>query len=118
MDYDSTGLLLLVSSENENIENEINKIEDNDTTNNQIISYKNEQSSWFQSVNKILLFVYYLMVLVLMYIILISKKMSIVANIIIIVLLLTFPFVINSSEIMIYNLLKYIWTFIMCTEYQ
>lgn len=115
---DYTGLLNMVTLQNKKIVNAINEIEDKHTTTNQINNYKNEQSMWFKSANKLLMYIYYLIASILSYIILINKKISRNNKIIILVTLSVFPFVINPIEMTLYNTLRYIWTFIMCTEYQ
>lgn len=114
---DYTGLLNMVTLQNKKIVKAIDDIEDTHTTTNQIVSYKNEQSNWFKSANKTLMYIYYFLALILSYIVF-NKKMTINSKIFIILTLLAFPFVINVCEIMLYRILKYIWTFITCSEYQ
>jgi hypothetical protein len=115
---DYTGLLNMVTLQNKKIVKAINEVEDRHTTTNQINNYKNEQSAWFKSMNKMLMYIYYFMALILSYLILINKKISRNNKIVISITLLVFPFVINPIEMMFYNTLRYIWTFIMCIEYR
>jgi hypothetical protein len=102
MEINYNGLLKMVSLQNDKIVNEINEIEDRYTTDDQIVNYKNEQSEWVQSANRMLIYLYYLMVAILLYLLL-KKKVSTLNN---------------NIEIFLYNILNYIWTFIMCSEYQ
>lgn len=116
MESDYEGLIKLVSSQNNHIEIEINKLKDRHSTDDQFANYKNEQSEWFQYTNKMLLYLYLLLVIIFLLLIR-NKKMSMTNKILITIGLFAFPFVINPTETILYNTLKYIWTFILCIEY-
>ena len=116
MDSEYITLIKVVSSQNENLEKNISEIQDKRTTDNQIVNYKNEQTSWFNNMNRMLLVLYYLLACIFMYQIM-KKKTSSTNKYTAIFLLLVFPFVISKIELLLYNTLKYIWTFIMCVEY-
>lgn len=116
MDSEYKALIKVVSSQNYNLVKSISEIEDKRTTDNQIVNYKNEQTSWFNKMNKIMLVLYYFLAFIFMYQI-IQKKTSSSNKYIIVFLLLVFPFVIDKIEFLLYNTMKYIWTFLMCVEY-
>ena len=116
MDSEYITLIKVVSSENDNLVKSISDIQDKRTTDNQIVNYKNEQTSWFKNMNRMLLILYYFLVLIMMYQIMI-KKISSTNKYIAIFLLMVFPFTISKLELLLYNTMKYIWTFIMCVEY-
>ena len=116
MDSEYITLIKVVSSQNDNLEKNISEIQDKRTTDNQIVNYKNEQTSWFNNMNRMLLVLYYLLACIFMYQIM-KKKTSSTNKYTAIFLLLVFPFVISKIEILLYNTFKYIWTFIMCVEY-
>ena len=145
--YMDSNLLKFVSSQNDHLVQSIIDIEDKRTTDNQISIYKNEQVTWFHSANRILLYFYYLLALVLMYLLYMriettsyvtrnpttwnfaigkyvntkryikKKKYTNFVIIFIMFSVFIFPHVINRIENVLYNILKYIWTFIMCIEY-
>ena len=116
MDSEYKALITIVSSQNDNLVKSISDIQDKRTTDNQIVNYKNEQTSWFNNMNKILLVLYYFLALIFMYQ-MIKKNISSTNKYITFFLLLVFPFVIGKIELLLYNTMKYIWTFIMCVEY-
>ncbi len=116
MDSEYKTLIKVVTLQNDNLEKNILDIQDKRNTDNQIVNYKNEQTSWFNNMNRILLVLYYFLVLICMYQIM-KKKTSSTNKYMTIFLLLVFPFVIGKIELLLYNTLKYIWTFIMCVEY-
>jgi hypothetical protein len=145
MDSERSNLLKFVSSQNDHLVKSIIEIEDKKTTANQISNYKNEQVTWFHHTNRVLLYFYYFLALVLIYLLYIKieitryatkntrtwnfgnvnpysyrkkKKFTTIAIILIMFVLFIFPHVINKIEIVSYNILRYIWTFIMCIEYQ
>ena len=105
-----------IDASNDNLVKSISDIQDKRTTDNQIVNYKNEQTSWFNNMNKILLVLYYFLALIFMYQ-MIKKNISSTNKYITFFLLLVFPFVIGKIELLLYNTMKYIWTFIMCVEY-
>lgn len=112
----TTGLLKIVSSQNEHLVKSINEIKDRHTTDNQIAYYKNEQSLWFQNFNKMLLYFYSLLGLIFVYLIY-KTKTVLTIKCLITFTVIVFPLIINKIEILLYNILKYIWTFILCIEY-
>jgi hypothetical protein len=116
MDSEYKALITIVSSQNDNLVKSISDIQDKRTTDNQIVNYKNEQTSWFNNMNKILLVLYYFQALIFMYQ-MIKKNILSTNKYITFFLLLVFPFVIGKIELLLYNTMKYIWTFIMCVEY-
>ena len=116
MDSEYITLIKVVSSQNDNLEKNISEIQDKRTTDNQIVNYKNEQTSWFNNMNRMLLVLYYFLALIFMYQ-LIEKKISSTNKYMTVFFLLVFPFVIGKIELLLYNTMKYIWTFIMCVEY-
>jgi hypothetical protein len=116
MDSEYKALITIVSSQNDNLVKSISDIQDKRTTDNQIVNYKNEQTSWFNNMNKILLVLYYFLALIFMYQ-MIKKNILSTNKYITFFLLLVFPFVIGKIELLLYNTMKYIWTFIMCVEY-
>ena len=75
MDSEYKTLIKVVSSQNDNLEKRISDIQDKRTTDNQIVNYKNEQTSWFKNMNRTLLGLYYFLALIFMYQ-LIEKKIS------------------------------------------
>jgi hypothetical protein len=75
MDSEYITLIKVVSSQNDNLERNISEIQDKRNTDNQIVNYKNEQTSWFNTMNKMLLVLYYFLALIFMYQ-LIEKKIS------------------------------------------
>jgi K+-sensing histidine kinase KdpD len=115
MDSEYKALIKVVSSQNDNLVKSISEIEDKRTMDNQIVNYKNEQTSWFNNMNKILLVLYYFLALIFMYQIMQKKTSS--NKYITVFLLLVFPFVFDKIELLLYNTMKYIWTFLMCVEY-
>jgi hypothetical protein len=116
MDSEYKALIKVVSSQNDNLVKSIVEIQDKRTMDNQIVNYKNVQTSWFNDMNKIMLVLYYFLALIFMYQIM-KKNISSTNKYITTFLLLVFPFVIGKIEVLLYNLMKYIWTFIMCVEY-
>ena len=148
MDPERSNLLKFVSSQNDHLVKSMTEIEDKKTTDNQISHYKNEQVSWFHYTNRVLLYFYYFLALALTYLLYMKieitrytnknpttwnlatrrfvnsykySKRKKYTNFVIIFnmfILMIFPHVINKIEIVSYNILKYIWTFIMCIEYQ
>ena len=148
MDPERSNLLKFVSSQNDHLVKSMTEIEDKKTTDNQISNYKNEQVSWFHYTNRVLLYFYYFLALALTYLLYMKieitrytnknpttwnlatrrfvnsykySKRKKYTNFVIIFnmfILMIFPHVINKIEIVSYNILKYIWTFIMCIEYQ
>ena len=116
MDSDYKSLIKVVSSQNDNLVKSILDIQDKRTTDNQIVNYKNEQTSWFNDMNKMLLVLYYFLVLIFMYQI-IKKNISSTNKYVLIFFLLVFPFAIGKIELLLYNTMIYIWSFIMCVEY-
>jgi hypothetical protein len=116
MDSEYKALIKVVSSQNDNLVKSIVEIQDKRTMDNQIVNYKNVQTSWFNDMNKIMLVLYYFLALIFMYQIM-KKNISSTNKYITTFLLLVFPFVIGKIEVLLYNAMKYIWTFIMCVEY-
>ncbi len=116
MDSEYKTLIKVVSSQNDNLEKRISDIQDKRTTDNQIVNYKNEQTSWFKNMNRMLLVLYYFLALISMYQIM-GKKTSSTNKYMAVFFLLLFPFVIGKIELLLYNTMIYIWTFIMCVEY-
>ena len=109
-------LLRNIYSQNEYLEKSINEINDKHTTNNQIAYYRSEQSLWFQWANKMLLYFYYFLVIIFLYI-LFKQKITTSRKYLATIIIIIFPLIINRIEILTYNMLKYIWTFILCIEY-
>ena len=147
MDSERSNLLKFVSSQNDHLVKSIIEIEDKKTTANQVSNYKNDQVTWFYYTNRVLLYFYYFLALILIYLLYIKvettkyvtkntgwdftnrkyvntysyKKKKKFTNFVIILvtfILFIFPYVIKKIEIVSYNILKYIWTFMMCIEYQ
>lgn len=116
MDSEYITLIKVVSSQNDNLEKNISEIQDKRNTDNQIVNYKNEQTSWFNNMNRILLVLYYFLAFIFMYQ-LMEKKILSTSKYMVVFVLLVFPFVIGKIELLLYNTMKYIWTFIMCVEY-
>lgn len=109
-------LLRMVTSQNEYLEKSINDINDKHTTNNQIAYYRSEQSLWFQSANKKLLYIYYFLAVIFVYLFF-KQKMTSPKKYLTATILVIFPLVINRFEILMYNMFRYIWTFILCIDY-
>ena len=99
MDSEYRTLIKVVTSQNDNLEKNILDIQDKRNTDNQIVNYKNEQTSWFNNMNRILLVLYYFLVLICMYQIM-KKKTSSTNKYMTIFLLLVFPFVIGKIELL------------------
>lgn len=76
MDSEYITLIKVVSSQNDNLEKNISEIQDKRTTDNQIVNYKNEQTSWFNNMNRMLLVFYYLLACIFMYQIMKEKTSS------------------------------------------
>ncbi len=117
MDTEYKRLIKVVSYQNDNLEKRIKEIEDKRTTDNQIVNYKNVQTEWFNNTNKMLLFLYYFLAIIFMYQVITKKTTTSSFKYITIFLLILFPFIIGKIELLAYNTIKYIWTFIMCVEY-
>lgn len=116
MDYES--LFRTVSNENKTIENNIQNLTDVYSTDDQKVNYENDQIEWFIKTNNILYYIYYFLVLLFAIIIIMKNKRYLISiKILMIVSLLIMPFLIGPIEIGIYNIVRYIWSFIMVRAY-
>lgn len=76
MDSEYKALIKVVSSQNDNLVKSVEEIQDKRTTDNQIVNYKNEQTTWFTNMSKMLLVLYYFLALIFMY--QLTKKKNII----------------------------------------
>jgi hypothetical protein len=117
MDFDS--LFKVVSNENNLLQKNIKYLSDTKSTDDQKSKYENDQIQWFISTNNYLYCVYYFLV-ILFGVILIMKNKNVgykKKSLMLMIPLLIFPFIIIPIELCVYNIIRYIWSFIMLRTY-
>lgn len=115
---DYFGLFNVVFKENNALLNNIQILKDTYSTDGQKSNYESDQIRWFVRTNNILYYVYYF--LVILFAVMTFKrdpKTSFKIKIAKIIPFILFPFIIGPIENFIFNVIRYIWSFIMIRAY-
>jgi VIT1/CCC1 family predicted Fe2+/Mn2+ transporter len=112
------SLFTTVSNENDTLIANIKNLNDYYSTDDQKVIYEEQQKQWFDAINLYLYFIFYaLLIIFAVYFILKNTKYTILSKFIILICLLIFPFIIAPIEIVIYNFIIYIWSFLKLRSY-
>lgn len=115
---DYFSLFTAVFNENNSLQNNIQILKDTYSTDDKKFNYENDQMQWFISTNNFLYCVYFFLVMLFAVIIILkNQKYSYKIEIAMITLFIVFPFIVGPIEIFIYNIIRYIWSFIMIRAY-
>lgn len=106
-----------ISSQNQSIKKKIKEIHEKEVTNEQLSSYKTVQIIWLESVYNYLYYTYYFALILLGYLLL-KRRRNLKKKMVLLLALITFPYVIGNIEIVVYETCIYIWTFILCVNYE
>lgn len=111
-------LFTTVSNENDTLETNVKKLNEYYSTDDQKVNYEELQIQWFNTIKNYLYFTYYTLVLTLAILLIIKNtKYTKVYKFTIILCLVVFPFIIAPIEIIIYNIITYIWSFLKIRAY-
>lgn len=106
-----------ISSQNQSIKKKIKEIDEKEVTNEQLSSYKTVQIIWLEIVYNYLYYTYYFALILLGYLLL-KRRRNLKKKMVFLLALITFPYVIGNIEIVVYETCIYIWTFILCVNYE
>ena len=106
-----------ISSQNQSIKKKIKEINEKEVTNEQLSSYKTVQIIWLESVYNYLYYTYYFALIILGYLLL-KRRRNQKKKMVFLLALIAFPYVIGNIEIVVYETCIYIWTFILCVNYE
>lgn len=105
-----------VFNENQALHSSIQYINETNSSDDRRVVYGMEQLSWYQNVNNLLFTLYCLFFLILI-ILLFYKKYLPYVKVSIVLFFFSFPFLITPIELILYNFLIYIYTFIFVRTY-
>lgn len=109
-------LFTIVFNENNSLQNSIKNLKEIYSTDDQKVNYENEHIQFFINTNNFLYIVYYCLVL-LFAVMLRNNKFSRTMKAFIIISLLLYPFFGSYVEISIFNIIRYVWSFILVRAY-
>lgn len=116
-DDDYVKMTRIISSQNLSMKKMIKDLHETKITNEQLSSHKNVQIIWLESIYVHLYYTYYVSLILLTYLILKTRK-KLFAKVVFLFLLGVYPYIISNIEIIVYETCIYIWTFILCVNYE
>ena len=97
-----------VENQNRQLENEIQKIKEEETMNDKKTFYSNQTVFYYKSLNYFLFFVYYILIAILLYFIFFLPKMDIFLKISFFIIFISYPFFVKPFQIFLW---KYVFSF-------